>query len=62
MSKGIKTYNNLSKTELLGKLTEEFCIVKEEEEQSHVKYNAATGTLHVMDTNPIPDKLEKEED
>lgn len=62
MSKGIKTYKNLSKTELLGKLTEEFCIVKEEEEQLHVKYNAATGTLHVMDATSIPDNPEKEED
>ena len=61
MSRGIKTYDNLSKTELLGKLTEEFCIQTEETEESHVKYNPATGTLHVVDTEPATSKLEEEE-
>lgn len=44
MSKGLKTYNNLSKSELLEKLNDEFHIEKAQEE-SNLKYNAATGTL-----------------
>lgn len=50
MKKGIKTYNNLSKIELLEKLTEEFSLPKEDLEEEHVKYNQATGTLHVIET------------
>lgn len=61
MNKGIKTFDYLSKTELLGKLTEEFCIQTEETEDLHVKYNAATGTLHVVDTDPAAPKLQEEE-
>lgn len=61
MNKGIKTFDNLSKTELLGKLTEEFCIQTEETEESHVKYNAATGTLHVVDTEPATPRLQEED-
>ena len=53
MSKGLKTYSNLTKSELLEKLTDEFHIEKEVEKSKYV-YNAATGTLHVNNDDNTP--------